>query len=130
MNLPCISCVLQPASVTIKSSIVSELSSRMSGLCLTVTAQQTDLHNWILACRSSGGISRSTSEVKVTGQIWGHQFKNKHFWSAFSVVVIICIKSNVFCLEQDIPVNKLHQSVEFSLNFISYDLHFHFWHFT
>ncbi len=40
-------------------------------VCLALTAEQTDIQTWILACRSSGIISRSSS--KVIGQ--GHQVK-------------------------------------------------------
>ncbi len=47
--------------------IVLSLSVSVS-VCLTLMAERTDTLNWILACRSSGRISRSNSNVKVIGQ--------------------------------------------------------------
>ena len=35
---------------------------------LALTAERTDVQTWILACRSSGRASRSSSKVKVIGQ--------------------------------------------------------------
>ncbi len=37
-------------------------------VCLALTAERTDVQTWILACRSSGKISRSSLKVKVIGQ--------------------------------------------------------------
>ncbi len=44
-------------------------------VCLSVTTLRTNRQTWMLVCRSSGRISRSSSKVKVKGQ--GHQVKKR-----------------------------------------------------
>ena len=57
--------LLLPASAT--GVIVLALCVILS-VCLALTAERTDIQTCILACRSSGRISRSSSKVKVIGQ--------------------------------------------------------------
>ena len=61
--------LLHPASATgvivLASSVC--LSVRLS-ICLALTAERTDVQTLILAWRSSGRLSRSSSKVKVIGQ--------------------------------------------------------------